>query len=355
MTELASTAGMGDARILVVDDNEDNVFTLVRRLQRIGVENIEVAANGRDALALCESKPFDVILLDIMMPEMDGYEVLERLKGDPERRHIPVIMISAISEMDSIVRCIGLGAEDYLPKPFNPTLLRARVGAVLEKKRMHDREARYLEEIEEEKQRSDALLNVILPSLAVEELKQTGVVKPRRYENVAILFCDIVGFTSFCDQHLPENVVAHLTALVGVFEEIVDRLGMEKIKTIGDAFMATAGLLQPVEAPQLTAVRCGLDMASAAARLEPSWEVRIGVHFGPVVAGIVGHHNFLFDVWGDTVNVAARLVEHGNPGSVAMTAAAWQEIQHECHARSLGLVEMKGKGELEIVECYALR
>ncbi|MCC2664762.1 MAG: adenylate/guanylate cyclase response regulator, partial [Geminicoccaceae bacterium] len=105
------------ARILVVDDNEDNRYTLTRRLQREGYEQVDLATNGREALDLIAQRPFDLVLLDIMMPEMNGYEVLERLKADDRLRHIPVIVISAISELDSVVRCIELGAEDYLPKP----------------------------------------------------------------------------------------------------------------------------------------------------------------------------------------------------------------------------------------------
>jgi class 3 adenylate cyclase len=196
---------------------------------------------------------------------------------------------------------------------------------------------------------------VILPAAAVRELKASGRVNSRRHEGVAILFCDIVGFTAFCDRHLPEDVVAHLQSLVETFEEIVDANGMEKIKTIGDAFMATSGLLHPVDNPVLTGVRCGLQMAEAAARTAPRWDVRIGLHSGPVVAGVVGRRQFLFDVWGDTVNVAARLVAVGNPGSVAMTHALYREVENECRGRALGEIPIKGKGAIEVVECYGMR
>ncbi len=124
--------------LLVVDDNEDNRYTLTRRLTREGYSNLTTATNGREALELLQSKPFDLVLLDIMMPDMNGYEVLERMKADGDLRNIPVIMISALSEIDSVIRCIELGAEDYLQKPFNPTLLRARIGATLEKKKLRD-------------------------------------------------------------------------------------------------------------------------------------------------------------------------------------------------------------------------
>ena len=126
------------ARLLIVDDNENNHYTLTQRLKRQGYSDLTTAENGREALELLEKSDFDLVLLDVMMPEMTGYDVLERVKADPRLREVPVIMISAVGEIESVVRCIQLGAEDYLPKPFNPVLLQARVGASLEKKRLRD-------------------------------------------------------------------------------------------------------------------------------------------------------------------------------------------------------------------------
>ena len=136
-----AAAGSG-CSILVVDDNELNRDLLSRRLRKDG-HRVEVAEHGRRALEMLSAAPFDLVMLDIMMPEMNGYEVLERLKADPALCHVPVIMITAIDDEASIVRCIELGAEDYMPKPFNPALLRARVGSSLAKKRLHDREQTY--------------------------------------------------------------------------------------------------------------------------------------------------------------------------------------------------------------------
>ena len=246
--------------LLVVDDNEDNRYTLTRRLKHEGYSNLTEAENGQQALDQLAEARFDLVLLDIMMPVMDGYEVLERIKSDMALRDIPVIMISAADEMDSVVRCIELGAEDHLPKPFNATLLKARITASLEKKRLRDQEASYLKEIQGAKQRVDELLHATLPAAAVHELKATNAVRPRRFEEVTVLFCDIADFTAYCDNHTPEEVVGHLQALVNAFEDIAAGHGLEKIKTIGDAFMATAGLLQYVEQPTLACVRCGFDM-----------------------------------------------------------------------------------------------
>lgn len=130
--------------LLVVDDNEDNRYTLIQRLRRLHYTNVTTAVNGREALTRLRERDFDLVLLDVMMPELNGYEVLERLRADERLRHVPVIMISAVDQVESVVRCIELGAEDYLPKPFDPVLLRARVQACLEKKRLRDQEVRYL-------------------------------------------------------------------------------------------------------------------------------------------------------------------------------------------------------------------
>ena len=337
--------------ILIVDDNENNRYTLERRLKREGYENFGIAENGRQALKILAERPIDLVLLDITMPEMNGYQVLEEMKSDMALRGIPVIVISAIDDLESVARCIEMGAEDYLPKPFNKVLLKARVGASLEKKKLRDQETTYLDRLEGEKKRADDLLRAILPPGAVRELKTTNEVKSRRYDDVAVLFCDVVGFTRYCDQHPPEQVVSELQTLVAAFEEITERHGMEKIKTIGDAFLATAGLLTAVDEPLLASIRCGLDMVAAARSIEPHWEVRVGIHQGPVVAGIMGRRQYLFDLWGDTVNIAARILGQAAPGSVVVSGPVWMQVRNQCKGKSRGMVELKGKGSFELVEC----
>jgi adenylate cyclase len=341
-----------DSAILVVDDNDDNRYALCHRLEREGYGCYETAENGRIALEHLAARPFDLVLLDIQMPELDGYEVLAWMKADPVLRHVPVIIISAVSELESVVRCIELGADDFLPKPFNRVILRARVGACLERKRLHDRETAYLKEIERQRERADRLLHAILPAPAVAELAEAERVKPRRYEDVAVLFADIVGFTAYCEAHPPETVVENLQLLVENFEDLSARHRMEKIKTVGDALMATANLLEAHADPVMAAIRLGSDLIEAARSNPAGWNLRVGIHFGAVVAGIVGRSKFSFDLWGDTVNTAARLAGVGD-SAILLSGAAWVRVADRCQARRLGPIEVKGKGLVEVYRCEA--
>jgi len=346
----SSTAG----RILVVDDNAANRDLLSRRLQKQR-HQVATAEDGRDALGQLARAQFDLVLLDVMMPEIDGFEVLARLKADEQLRDIPVIMITALDEVDSAVRCIELGAEDYLTKPFDPVLLRARIGACLEKKRLRDREKLHLEQIDSQRRRNDELLHVILPTQIVEELKARNFVEPRRHESVAVMFADLVGFTPYCDSHPAEAVVDDLQRLIEAWEEIALRHQVQKIKTIGDSFMAAAGLVGDVASPVFCCVRAGLEMIDAVRKLTPQWQVRIGVHCGAVVAGVLGRRQYLYDLWGDTVNTAARMESHGVPGSITMSQAAWGQVAEHCEGQSLGTCDVKGKNQQEIIRLVRLR
>jgi CheY-like chemotaxis protein len=330
--------------ILLVDDAPSNI-QVAREILKDAYKT-RVATSGARALELVKTVPApDLVLLDVQMPEMDGYEVCRRLKGDQSTREIPVIFLTAMTEVEDETTGFGVGAVDYIHKPFSPPVVLARVQTHL-----NLRETR--EQLAREKRLVDQLLDNTLPPAAVAELKATGKVAPRRYDNVAVLFVDLVGFTAFCDRHRPEEVVGDLSNLFVFFEECASRNGLEKVKTIGDAFLATAGLLKAVSDPLRCGVNCALEIAGRTSGIGAGWNVRAGVHSGPLVAGIVGRERYQFDIWGDTVNVAARLTSAASPGAVAMT---------EAQAASLGglsliprgAVELKGKGPVPLVEVKA--
>jgi CheY-like chemotaxis protein len=330
-------------RLLVVDDNSANRELLQLLLGQLG-HLVTVAVSGQEALDKLEKSPFDLVLLDVLMPGMDGFAVLDCLKGNSAWKHIPVLMVSAMDNLQSVVNGIARGAEDYLTRPFDELLLRARVGACLEKKRLRDREQDHLHRI-------DRLLHAIFPPEAVSELTATGSIQPRRHEKVGVCFMDVVGFTSFCDLHAdrPEEVMRHLEWYVEMFEEVAGRHDVQKIKTIGDAFLMVSGLLRPVDNPVFQLVRCAEEVLARIPRGPAGWQLRIGIHVGPVVAGTLGGSQYSYDLWGSTVNIAARLESLSNPGAITLSDTAWEEVALQYHGVPHE-VSIRGIGPMTIYE-----
>lgn len=335
--------------VLVVDDSETNRDILVRRLTRAGYE-VETAADGALALEAVVLRRFDLVLLDIMMPGLNGYQVLERLKTTPELRDIPVIMISALDEIDGIVRCIEMGAEDYLPKPFNPVLLRARVEASLEKKRLRDREQAYLAQLRIEREKSERLLLNILPSAIAERLKEDQGIIAESFTEATILFSDVVGFTQMSARIKPVELVYLLNEIFSSFDELAARHGLEKIKTIGDAYMVAAGLPERRADHAEAMAEMGLDMQAALDAFNrargTTLNIRTGINTGPVVAGIIGTSKFIYDLWGDAVNTASRMESHSTPGRIQVTAATFERLRHAYLFEPRGTINIKGKGDM---------
>jgi adenylate cyclase len=341
--------------ILIVDDNEMNRDLLSRRLQRQGY-TVAMATDGKDALASVQTQPFDLILLDIMMPVMNGYDVLAHLKADPLYRHIPVIMISALDDIESVVRCIELGAEDYLFKPFNPTLLKARIGASLEKKRLRDQERAFLEQLQAEQAKSEALLLNILPEAIANRLKQGEQTIADNFADVTVLFADIVNFTEFSGNLSPTELVDLLNQIFSTFDHLAVQHHLEKIKTIGDAYLAVGGLPTPRPDHAEAIAELALDMQKAIAQFHvPGTQagdrcpltMRIGINTGPVGAGVIGIQKFTYDIWGDTVNIASRMESLGVPGKIQVTASTYARLHDRYDFEERGWVDVKGKGEMK--------
>jgi adenylate cyclase len=336
------------SRILVVDDTAANRDLLSRRLARDG-HSVTTAEDGNIALDAVGRQDFDLILLDLMMPEVSGFEVLRRLKADPEHRHIPVIMISALDEIDSIVGCIEAGAEDYLPKPFNPVLLQARIGASLEKKHLRDREQAYLSELKKEKERSENLLLNILPRPIVDRMQRGETTIADRFQDVTVLFGDIVNFTPRATRMPSAELVDMLNDIFSQFDRLSLELGVEKVKTIGDAYMAVAGLPEPRADHAEVIAHLALGFQAITDRLRERYsdlQLRIGIHSGSVVAGIIGTHKFIYDIWGDTVNTASRMESQGIPGQIQVSRDTYQRLSNLFHLERRGEVEVKGKGTM---------
>ena len=353
------------AALLVVDDDENNRYTLTNRLEREGYSNLTVAHDGRQALGLLQSRPFDLVLLDIMMPELNGYQVLEHMKASPELRHVPVIMISALDEMASVVRCIELGAEDYLPKPFNATLLRARVGATLEKKVLRDEirsQAAQLAEwnrkleqrVEEQLTQLDRLARLkrfFSPQVAETIVNGGGedLLKTHRRE-VVVVFLDLRGFTAFTDRCEPEevtNVLKEYHAAIG--PQILGHDGT-LVHFAGDGIMIVFNDPLPLANPAQNAVRMALAMQREFVPLRAAWNKRcydldlaIGIAQGYATLGAIGFEGrWEYTCIGGVANVAARLCGEAKGGQILTNQKMLWRIGDVVQAESLGDVALKG-------------
>jgi class 3 adenylate cyclase/CheY-like chemotaxis protein len=350
--------------ILVVDDNAENRDMLARRLTRQSYE-VLTAAGGLGALEMLTARPIDLVLLDVMMPDLDGYAVLQRLKADPALRDIPVLMISALDELESVVRCIQLGAEDYLGKPFEPVLLQARIGACLEKKRLHDQERRYQQELAEWNQtlerrvaeqiaqleRLGRLKRFFSPQLA--ELIVTGgaddPLKTHRRE-VAVVFVDLRGFTAFAETAEPEEVM-------GVLREYHAEMGhliLEHEGTLerftGDGMMIFFN--DPVEVPNPAerAIRMAVAMRDVVGGLAARWRKRgwdlalgVGIAQGYATIGAIGFEGRMdYGAIGTVTNLAARLCGEAAGGQILVSARVAGAVENIAEADDVGPITLKG-------------
>jgi adenylate cyclase len=310
--------------ILIVDDNEDNRYTLRLMLESDGHERITCAAGGNEAIALIEKEKFSLILLDLMMPDLNGDEVLKVIKSDPDKRDISVIMISADTNADKVSQCIELGADDYLPKPFNPTILRARIGAALRRHSLRALENEYLGKIESEKRHSENLLRNVLPAEIVTRLRNGESNIADHFDDATVIFADVVGFGKITARMKAYEIVACLNELFSGFDKLAEDAGIEKIKTIGGNYMAVCGVPTPCSNHARMAAKFALEMVAATGRLRSRlpvpFPIRVGLHSGPLMAGIIGTRKFAYDVWGDTVSIAARLEAASQPNRALASA-----------------------------------
>lgn len=340
----------------MVDDEPLNRELLGAMIEMVGHEAVE-AVNGHEALEFAGSN-IDLVLLDIMMPGISGIDVLMRLKESETLRHIPVVMISALSDMETVIRCIDQGADDYLSKPFNASLLRARIGACLEKKRLRDQEIHLFRLLEAEHSRAEGLLLNILPQPIAERLKISPGAIADNFGDVGVLFADIVDFTPLAARLAATEVVRLLNDVFCAFDELAERHGLEKIKTIGDSYLAVAGLPEPHADHAGALAQMAIGMHDAIRHFTRDGEggrhleLRIGMNVGPVVAGVIGTKRFIYDLWGDTVNIASRMESQGVPGTIQCTEAVYRLLAPRYDFDGPFPLQIKGRGEMP---AYRLR
>ncbi|MEG4252017.1 adenylate/guanylate cyclase domain-containing protein [Microcoleus sp. Pol10D4] len=356
--------------ILIVDDSLNNLLLLELILSRKGYK-VEAASSGQQALDSVDLAQPDLILLDIMMPDMDGYEVCSRLKAIDRTRGIPIIFLSAVVQASEKVKAFNAGGADYITKPFQTVEVVARVENQLrlrelelqlrDKNLMLQQEIAYREQAEMEtrlllektksqKEKIEELLLNILPKPIADRLQEGQSIIADSFAEVSVLFADLVGFTNFASQKSAVETVKVLNQIFSQFDELSLRHGLEKIKTMGDAYMVVGGLPDPQENHAFAITQMALDMQAAVASFNVqnnhNFSLRIGINIGGVVAGVIGLTKFSYDLWGDTVNVAQRMESSGIPGEIQVTAAVYDRLKDKFLFKKRGAVEIKGKGEM---------
>ena len=348
-------------KVLVVDDSRTLRLLLIRELNSIGITNIEEAENGNVALEKAKNSTYDLMLCDMEMPELDGLELLKLIKSDPNLSYLPIIMVSGAEQFEKTVECIQVGAEDYLPKPFDPVLLRARVFSSLEKKRLRDLDRERILELQREKEllnveqlKTEKLMLNILPKPIAERLKRGEKNIAGSYPESTVLFSDLVGFTKMSSTKSAGDLVKLLNDLFTRFDVRAENLGLEKIKTIGDAYMAVGGLPIPRSDHADICVEMALgmfdDLAAFNKEHQADLQMRIGVNSGPVVAGVIGFTKFSYDLWGNTVNTASRMESTSLPGRVQITPSTRALLSERFIVEERELIECKGLGP--IMTCF---
>ncbi len=372
------------AKILVVDDLEANILLLEQMLRGAGYVCI---ASTMDPHVVCElhsKNHYDLILLDLQMPGKDGFQVIEDLKEVRADSYLPVIVITA--QPDHKLRALQAGAKDFVSKPFDLVEVQMRVRNMLEVRLLHRESLRYGKALEQkvreveasretiigqsdelkrlyeklvhEQKVSERLLLNLLPSPIAERLKARSdllsgsppEVIADNFQEVSVLFADIVQFTPFSAGMSPERLVAVLNEIFADFDNIADSRGLEKIKTIGDAYMAAAGLPFPADDHAARAAHMALDMIESLAQFNErsghNLQLRVGINSGAVVAGVIGRRKFIYDLWGDAVNIASRMESQGVAGRVQLTEATRQQLAEPFVLEERGTIAAKGLGEL---------
>lgn len=337
--------------ILLIDDSAVQRAGLVKLLREEGFsDDLLTASSASEGLAHLErGGEVDLILSDLNMPEVNGIDACRRVKAVEAWRDIPVIMVTTSDDEDDLQEAFAAGAMDYITKPPSRIELSARVRSALRLK--HETDARKAREAElrEERDRSEWLLLNILPQPIAERLKHDPLhVIAERFEEVTVLFADLVGFTAHAAERPPEQVVELLNRIFSSFDGLAQMHGLEKIKTIGDAYMVVAGVPTPRPDHVEAIARMALDMLGALQDLcGDGMQVRIGIHTGPVVAGVIGRYKFSYDLWGDTVNLASRMEATGCPGAIQVSEAVYRRLAGQgFDIAARDTMDIKGRGSM---------
>ena len=324
--------------ILIIDENPRNLKGLKEILSG-GGNNILQSDSVTDGIAILKKKEIGILLINIDNPDFGGIELLQTLKEVSNVKNMYKIVITDNSHSGAkMVRGMNEGAVDFITTPFNPNLIKAKIDVY---KTLYYKD-----------QRINQLLSNIFPIAVLEDLRDNGKFSPKRFENGVILFTDFVDFSIKAKNIKPIRLLKKLEYYFTRFDEIMARYKLEKVKTIGDAYMALAGVTENHPEPEIRTCLAAIEIRDfmqterniARALGRDYWEVRVGIHCGPLVAGIIGSSKISFDVWGDSVNIAARAEQGSKPGHITVTEEILNKVKLHFITESRGEVAIHKRG-----------
>lgn len=387
-------------RILVVDDHPSLVTVTRHKLIQKGYE-VLTAQNGEDALELSRTEYPDLILSDVDMPIMNGFELCERVKKDSRLNKIPIILVTSMVTTEYIMKGIEAGADNYLTKPYDDETLYSKIEHLLLNPPIPVSETETVElniegntykvqadyshlvnllistykntlaqnnqlskmqsglsaankELELIKQEHEELIHNIFPEKVAENLLAYGTVTPERYQDSTIMFTDFAGFTKVVPDLKPEQLIESLSFYFDKFDDITAKHNMIKIKTIGDSYMAAGGLPNRNTTHAVDAILAALKITDFVrsygernhSNETPYLPIRVGIHTGKAVVGVIGKKRFAYDIWGETVNLAARLEQHSDKNAINISETTYHRVKDFFECENRGEVDTKYTGKI---------
>ena len=345
------------AKILIAEDETIIAIDIKTTLQKIGYAVAEIATSGEKVIEYLSKEKPDLILMDISLAgKLDGIETAEIIS---QKYDLPVVYLTALTNSETLERARLTEPFGYLLKPFDERNLHSTIEMALYKHKVDSELKKRTRELEAEKIKTDELLHNIFPSEIVKELKSNGTVSPKNYDSVSILFTDFDNFTGFSSKLSADKLVNELNHIFINFDSIINKYGLEKLKTIGDSYLIAGGLPNVTDDHAIRITKAAIEMQEVIKEVNEkkffTCKMRVGINTGPCVAGIVGIKKYTYDVWGDTVNIAKRLETSCEPGLINVSKKTYELIKDHFECEYRGIFEAKGKGKIDMYFVKALK
>lgn len=339
-------------KILLVEDNPLYLQVLIYSIkdlsEKISIYNTE---NGKEAFSLIKKIKPDLIITDWNMPQLSGIELTVKIRKTPEISYIPVIMCTIRDSSENLQYAFSKGVSDYITKPFKKIEFIARVRSQLLLSQSYQTIIKQSEVIKAEKEKSDKLIRNILPESIANELKSHDSVKPKLYENVTVYFSDIVGFTGLTNTMDLVYLINELNDMFSAFDDIMKKYNCERIKTVGDAYIAVCGMHEPNKDHALNIINSAFEIISYLKTRNSTnkikWEIRTGVHTGNLIGGVVGKSKYIYDIFGDTINITSRLEKLSKPMKILISSNTHNIVKSKIAADKKVRLTVKGIGKMD--------